>query len=211
MLSNDTIVIATLNIRSLPKHHAHLLSEEFSTKITILCLTETHSPDTSTNVTCALPGHAFLHKATPHGLAMSYNDTYQATELPCADHGDTLEILVSIFKRSSYPDILLVLIYRPPGPHQDFLQQLDTQLAILPLDIMSTIITGDFNMPHHNNLDDLLSKYGLTQSVTGPTHTHGGQLDLIFTNIDTDNPTVPVPVYFSDHFLVWIAMTDVHQ
>ena len=84
----------------------------------------------------------------------------------------------------------------------------------------SLIIVGDFNVHFEKNelrdtisLSDLMSSFGLSQLVVGPTHTHGHTLDLIFLNTFELQTTTSSPVDFDigDHFLVNLVLKNVQN
>ena len=77
------------------------------------------------------------------------------------------------------------------------------------------ILTGDFNYhfeksesSHVCQLTDLVSSFGLTQFVSGPTHRLGHTLDLLFANPNYFNIDTIHPVDFNigDHFPVFFEL-----
>ena len=82
------------------------------------------------------------------------------------------------------------------------------------------ILTGDFNFhyelietPKVSRLADLMSSFGLTQFVFGPTHKKGHTLDLLFANsyyFNIDN-IYPVDYNISDHFPVFFELPIGHK
>ena len=108
-----------------------------------------------------------------------------------------------------------VCIYRfQETPYAIFCEELNS--LILQLDPCNPIIlTGDFNFHFENNelpevkqLSNLMSTFGFSQFVHGPTHKKGHILDLLFANenyftFDNINPT---DFNISDHFPVFFGV-----
>ena len=105
----------------------------------------------------------------------------------------------------------LVVLYRPPGPYSQFLEEFGEFLSDIITHSDEIVIIGDFNI-HLNKADDplckaflaLLDTFGFIQSVHEPTHSSGNTLDLILSRgIDVTAVTVsPVTSVMSDHFLI---------
>ncbi|KAK3511086.1 hypothetical protein QTP70_030282, partial [Hemibagrus guttatus] len=53
-------------------------------------------------------------------------------------------------------NLFIIVIYRPPGPLGDFLEEMDTLLSVFPSDSTPLIVLGDFNLP-----SDKLNSSGL--------------------------------------------------
>ena len=104
--------------------------------------------------------------------------------------------------------VLLVLLYRPPSQTSinAFVQSLMVELDGLRSHISETnyrtIVAGDFNIP--GNLEILNMVFPPTtfcQRSTYSTHIHGGKLELVFDDRNTD-PVEWVPSPYSDHFVI---------
>ncbi|KAK3545740.1 hypothetical protein QTP70_011330 [Hemibagrus guttatus] len=44
-------------------------------------------------------------------------------------------------------NFFIIVIYRPPGPLGDFLEEMDTLLSVFPSDSTPLMVLGDFNLP----------------------------------------------------------------
>ena len=81
----------------------------------------------------------------------------------------------------------LVVLYRPPGPLADFVEELDMLLSVLPDDGTLLIILGYFNIHLEGtqavDFMSLLTSFNLTLLNTPATHKPGKQLDLILTSL----------------------------
>uniref|UniRef100_A0A3P9AYQ0 HD domain-containing protein n=1 Tax=Maylandia zebra TaxID=106582 RepID=A0A3P9AYQ0_9CICH len=83
--------------------------------------------------------------------------------------------------------VLLVIIYRPPGPYTEFLSDFSDFISDLVLSSDKIIIVGDFNI-HVDAKNDslnmafnlLLDSIGFSQNVKEPTHHFNHTLDLVF-------------------------------
>ena len=115
-------------------------------------------------------------------------------------------------------NIVLLVIYRPPASTQNqvppsiFIDRfLDTLQNIL-ITYGNIIIMGDFNLhvndpsdPDATNLLDAMSALGFKQHVHLATHTSGNTLDLLFTELNSDNTSVQeckIGEFLSDHHIV---------
>lgn len=102
-----------------------------------------------------------------------------------------------------------LLIYRPPGLGRSFIDEL---LEILPpyvLHYSNFLLLGDFNL--HLEVEGCkesagflagLQALGLNQLVHTATHNKGHTLYNIFTNCAGTAAALPVPVAWSDYYLL---------
>ncbi|KAK3541924.1 hypothetical protein QTP86_008185 [Hemibagrus guttatus] len=60
-------------------------------------------------------------------------------------------------------NLFIIVIYRPPGPLGDFLEEMDTLLSVFPSDSTPLTVLGDFNLPsdklHSSGLLALLNSF----------------------------------------------------
>ena len=112
------------------------------------------------------------------------------------------------------PSILFVVLYKPPQYCHSFIDDFTVMLSVICIDFDSLVITGDFNV-HVDNVCDsnakelnaVLETFGLTQHVSGPTHSRGHTLDLLITKgVNISNVNV-VDVALSDHFCVFFDLS----
>ena len=119
------------NIRSWNAHIGHFLTDKVFTEYSsLICLTETHCRDEQgpfNNIEHYAEGWTAIHKVTEHGLAICYNaskvtiinDEFQTTHAL-----EMLPVLVEIENER----IIVVLVYRKPGPLGTFIDDLIEQL-----------------------------------------------------------------------------------
>ncbi|KAK3522818.1 hypothetical protein QTP86_002713 [Hemibagrus guttatus] len=83
-------------------------------------------------------------------------------------------------------DLFIIVIYHPPGPLGDFLEEMDTLLSVFPSNSTPLTVLGDFNLPsdklHSFGLVALLNSFSLSFNSCSPTHKEGNVLDLVFTH-----------------------------
>ncbi len=84
----------------------------------------------------------------------------------------------------TYPlKINFVVVYRPPGPLVNFVEELDLLLSTFSEDCTPLVILGDFNIhldkPQAADFHTLLASFDLKRVLTTATHKSGNQLDLI--------------------------------
>ncbi|MCI4378323.1 hypothetical protein PGIGA_G00214610 [Pangasianodon gigas] len=82
-------------------------------------------------------------------------------------------------------NLLIVVIYCPPGPLGAFLEEMDMLLSLFPTDSTPLTVLGDFNLPadklQSSCLLPLLHSFSLTFNSCPPTHKGGNTLDLVFS------------------------------
>lgn len=128
------------------------------------------------------------------GVALLIKNTLQYEPFPfISDHE-------SVWCKLVMADMTLVIgvIYRAPASPVDYLQKIDEELSTLTNSRSRIILIGDFNLPsvdwdarvpgsmersHADSMLEIMTKYGLIQTVKKPTRTQGNcnsLLDLIF-------------------------------
>lgn len=122
----------------------------------------------------------------------------------------------------SHPDwkaekpLLLAVVYRPPAPCSEFLEEFPDFLSNLAMNSDKVITVGDFNI--HVDVDDdclaaafksLLDSIGFSQRVNKPTHSFNHILDVVLTyGVEMDHIAVlPVNPVLSDHSLITFDFT----
>ncbi|XP_062320480.1 uncharacterized protein LOC134022746 [Osmerus eperlanus] len=106
---------------------------------------------------------------------------------------------------------ILVVLYRPPGPLANFVEELDMLLSVLPDNGTPRIILGDFNIHLKGtqavDFMSLLTSFDLMLLNTPGTHKAGKQLDLILTRNCITDLTSVTPLHISDHFFIQLSTT----
>ncbi|KAI4897487.1 hypothetical protein NFI96_030285 [Prochilodus magdalenae] len=78
---------------------------------------------------------------------------------------------------SSPTHLHIIVIYRPPCPLGNFIDELDTLLSLFPVDGSLLFLLGEFNLPSDELqltcLEPLLSSFDLTLNPSPPTHRGG--------------------------------------
>ncbi|KAK3537085.1 hypothetical protein QTP70_002098 [Hemibagrus guttatus] len=108
-------------------------------------------------------------------------------------------------------NLFIIVIYRPPGPLGDFLEEMDTLLSVFPSDSTPLTVLGDFNLPsdklHSSGLLALLNSFSLSFNCCPPTHKEENVLDLVFTHLYPATDMTATPLHISDHHLVSFTIT----
>ncbi|KAK3529935.1 hypothetical protein QTP86_009327 [Hemibagrus guttatus] len=108
-------------------------------------------------------------------------------------------------------NLFIIVIYRPPGPLGNFLDEMDTLLSVFPSDSTPLTVLGDFNLPsdklHSSGLLALLNSFSLSFNSCPPTHKEGNVLDLVFTHPSPATDMTVTPLHISDHHLVSFSIT----
>ncbi|KAK3530990.1 hypothetical protein QTP70_007849 [Hemibagrus guttatus] len=153
-----------------------------------LALTETWIPPQNT--------------ATPAALSSAYTFSHSPRE--SGRGGGTVSVTSPI-------NLFIIVIYRPPGPLGNFLDEMDTLLSVFPSDSTPLTVLGDFNLPsdklHSSGLLALLNSFSLSFNSCPPTHKEGNVLDLVFTHPSPPTDMTVTPLHISDHHLVSFSIT----
>ncbi|KAK3521393.1 hypothetical protein QTP70_004134 [Hemibagrus guttatus] len=148
-----------------------------------LALTETWIPPQNT--------------ATPAALSSAYTFSHSPRE--SGRGGGTVSVTSPI-------NLFIIVIYRPPGPLGNFLDEMDTLLSVFPSDSTPLTVLGDFNLPsdklHSSGLLALLNSFSLSFNSCPPTHKEGNVLDLVFTHPSPATDMTVTPLHISDHHLL---------
>ncbi|KAK3514823.1 hypothetical protein QTP70_032531 [Hemibagrus guttatus] len=87
---------------------------------------------------------------------------------------------------SSPISLFIIVIYRPPGPLGDFLEEMDTLLSIFPSDNTPLMILGDCNLPSDKLHSSGSSEFILLVFQQLPSHTQGRKLHSSFSSYRHD-------------------------
>ena len=115
---------------------------------------------------------------------------------------EVLPIVLEIEKET----ILLVIVYRMPGPLGSFIGDFISLINELPTQHRMSIV-GDFNLDqmlleHVAKVNPLIQNFNLSQRSQYSTHIHGGILDLVF-DTSKSNAVSFLPSPFIDHFVLF--------
>ena len=123
--------------------------------------------------------------------------------------GFTLIRVRDMIRTYSQKTLLLVIVYRAPGPVGSFIDKLILLMNELPIQ-HRILIVGDFNhdqmLPENvANITPLIQSFDLSQRSQYSTHIHGGILDLIF-DFSNSNIVSVLPSPYSDHFVLFFQI-----
>ncbi|KAK3528741.1 hypothetical protein QTP70_011211 [Hemibagrus guttatus] len=140
--------------------------------------------------------------ATPAALSSAYTFSHSPRE--SGRGGGTVSVTSPI-------KFFIIVIYWPPGPLGNFLDEMDTLLSVFPSDSTPLMVLGDFNLPsdklHSSGLLALLNSFSMSFNSCPPTHKEGNVLDLVFTHPSPATDMTVTPLHISDHHLVSFTIT----
>ncbi|KAK3522524.1 hypothetical protein QTP86_018095, partial [Hemibagrus guttatus] len=167
--------------------------------------------------------------ATPAALSSAYTFSHSPRESGrgggtgpllsqrwCSSHLPLSHLTISSFEFhavsvTSPINLFIIVIYRPPGPLGNFLDEMDTLLSVFLSDSTPLTVLGDFNLPsdklHSSGLLALLNSFSLSFNCCPPTHKEGNVLDLVFTHPSPATDMTVTPLHISDHHLVSFTIT----
>ncbi|KAI4880757.1 hypothetical protein NFI96_025941, partial [Prochilodus magdalenae] len=112
---------------------------------------------------------------------------------------------------SSPTNLHIIVIYPPPCPLGNFIDELDTLLGLFPADGSPLLLLGDFNLPsdklQSSCLQPLLSSFDLTLNPSPPTHRGGNTLDLVFSRPSPALDLTVTPLHCSDHYFLSFSLS----
>ena len=208
--------IILYNIVSWNKHIKHFLSDEsFALHSNVFCFTETNVSSTGFQKihNYDLPTWDDIHEPIGHGLALCYNEE-KVKVIQRFSYSGTLQLL-PVLLRIENELVLIVLLYRPPGPIGTFVENLLQSIDQFTSEIFvqgnyRVIIVGDFNwdqmLPEHvRTFEPIITHFLCYQRSNYSTHIQGGILDLVF---DTQKRTKVDWMFspYSDHFILLIEL-----
>uniref|UniRef100_A0A3B1IPZ4 Reverse transcriptase domain-containing protein n=1 Tax=Astyanax mexicanus TaxID=7994 RepID=A0A3B1IPZ4_ASTMX len=200
--------------------HSAVLKADFITALAsaqsldFLALTETWiTPENSATPAALSSAFAFSHSPWPTGrgggtgLLLSRKWSFTVLSFLHLDISSFEFHAVTI----SFPVKLhIIVLYRPPGPLGNFIDELDTLLSGLPVE-SSLILLGDFNLPSEklqsSCLLPLLSSFSLSLNLSAPTHRAGNTLDLVFSRPAPALDLTVTPLDFSDHHFLSFTLS----
>ena len=200
---NNDIIIGCLNIRSLGAHLEDMCMDPSFNKLSAICLTETHVLVTGDGK-YESANHKLISNVSPHGTAVYVKNCFTST--PVILESVNLEYTAVAIK-STTANYVLVTIYRPPKSSMThFMNEVHEVVKQLPNE--KIILCGDFNLDlqNLNKLTELLKRHNLRQMIKDPTHVGGGILDIIFTPPDMICTSNQSPVYYSDHYFLYLSI-----
>ena len=195
-----------LFIRPWNVHLEHFLSDKiYLTYSSLFCFTETNINDSpAKHIDEILDDWIDIHKNTHHGLALCYN-LNEVNIIEVIEILSVLEVLPIVLEIEK-ETILLVIVYRMPGPLGSFIDGFISMIIKLSTQ-HRMLVVGDLNLnqmlPEHvAKVDPLIQTFNLSQHSQYSTHIHGGILDLVF---DTSNSSTisSFPSAYSDHFVLF--------
>ena len=196
--------------------------------IDIICLQETWlSSDINTTTSILKEAgynltHVFRSEKRGAGVAILWKNKLQSSKHNCkipAKSYVSLQYQCVVFNFE--PKMTILSIYRlQEVSFTQFLSDIDEIINDHFNNSHSLVIVGDFNLHFEKTelrdnmlLSNLMSSFGLSQLVVGPTHKYGHTLDLIFLNHFEIQTSISSPVDFDigDHFLVNLTLKNVHN
>jgi len=198
-IARKNTLITSLNIRSLPKHHSHLIHDS-KIRGQVIALQETWCSRDNENQNLELPGYQvhFVNQGRGKGVV-----TYFKKEFYVTGEMNTDKYQIS---KVSCEEFDVLNIYLSKGANKaDFFRDLKKLASPQKM----CIIIGDFNVdylkiPQERLLTEITS-LGFKQLVNHPTHVEGGLLDHVYirrSNLETQ-VQINFPFY-SDHAAIAI-------
>ncbi len=182
-------------------------------RLNLMALTETWIKPKD-NATPAALSNNFSFSHTPRltgrggGTGLLISNNWKFTPLSSPSINSSFE---SHSVTITYPlKINFVVVYHPPGPLVNFVEELDLLLSTFPEDGTPLVILGDFNIhldkPQAADFHTLLASFDLKRVLTTATHKSGNQLDLIYTRHCSTDHVLVTPLHTSDHFLLTLNL-----
>uniref|UniRef100_A0A8C6LBK5 Reverse transcriptase domain-containing protein n=1 Tax=Nothobranchius furzeri TaxID=105023 RepID=A0A8C6LBK5_NOTFU len=209
---NNTVNFGLLNVRSLTNKGQLIQDLITDHKLDFIGLTETWQQlnDFSQLNASAPPGFVYLSyprgSGRGGGLALLYREKWKV--LPVSTPAFS-SMESSVFQIPGPTPTVIALIYRPPKPNSDFLNDFSSLLTQLTTLSPNVILLGDINI-HMDNLNlpltrdfsSCLNSFDFQTYSNFPTHIKGHSLDLICCSGLTPSNCSANDVNISDHFFL---------
>ena len=192
------VLVLSINIRSLLKHHKDLLTDQLA-KAEVIAIQETWCVPEQSDQHLALPGYSmhFVSRGHGKGIVTYFKEHYQVTA--------TINTESYQMTKVTHGDFHVINVYCSRGAAK---QQLLKDLLSL-LQGASDVIVGDFNEnflrnPKSKLIEDMMSQ-GLSQLVETPTHIEGGLLDHVYVKDARRFETAMYFRYYTDHAAIAVV------
>ena len=204
MISDYSLTITVLNIRSIKEHMLDVLCDQHLIGSDFLCLTETQlqKHDDLDQIKSIFNGQFTtefnINEDKYKSIAICYKDN-----ISILNHVRLNGISVMQFQKSTFADqpINLAVVYRSPSSSQvDFVNYLTDIVEENKVDIL----LGDFNIiALHDTLLTNMTLQGFQMIVTEPTHIDGGLIDHVYLRNsfmrNKEASGLMRNIYFSNH------------
>ena len=181
--------------------------------VDIACITETWLSDESSNTTFKIKESGYMIDHTYRskrggGVAILWKPSIKVKCNLKNKHYQSFQYKNIVI--NGVVKLNLICLYRlQEVPISQFMADLEDLLSTQISKSDTVVLTGDFNfhfekaeLKNVEELTNLVSSYGLSQFVIGPSHEQGHTLDLVFANKHELNlPLIhPINLNMSDHF-----------
>ena len=213
--------VAFLNARSL---HRHLLdaNRDFNLQAAeIICFCETRFCHKDSHESTLMPGFYQYRQDSNLPVAQNQRPSYgmviysrdKLLQNPRNLSVENIEIMFSCLNYSG-KTVNLVTVYSPPKTPSQRLLGVLSDIHTQYLSNTDSVIMGDFNIDWTSDSQSSkffvqeLSKLGYHQLITQPTCDTGSVIDLVLVNFrdDCSYRAGTLPVYYSDHSIIWLAL-----
>lgn len=115
------------------------------------------------------------------------------------------------FHSVTISSMITTVIYRPPGPLEHLLEEMDTLLRLFSTDKTLLTLLRDFNLPIHKLQSScllfLLYSFSLTFNSCSPSHKGGNALDLVFSCPYPATAINATLLHISNHHMISFTIT----
>ena len=220
--STKSLRFANINARSVKNKTAEIADHVIHNNIDVCIVTETwlKEQDTVSIALLSPPGYSF--KSFPRqsdrkggGTGIMFNNDFKVS---LTRGGEKRSFEFSEWNLSIRSRVIKVIaIYRPPYSEahpvspSTFFDEFSDYLETVVMCRELLLFAGDFNLHLDDPLDidakkfnELLETFGLTQHVTGATHSSGHTLDLLISRSTNDITvrSLQATTYISDHCFI---------
>ena len=217
----DVFRVAFLNARSLHRHLVDAKSDYNLQVAEVVCFCETRFCHRDNNESTSISGFhqyrqdsklsAAQNQRPPYGMVIYTRD--ELLRNPENLSLNNIEIMLCSLNKSG-KTIKLVTVYCPPKTPTQTLVKVLSGIHRKYLADANSVIMGDFNVDWTSDSAGSkffvreVSKLGYRQLISKPTCDTGSMIDLILVNFSEDlgDTAGTLPVYYSDHSIIWIAV-----
>ena len=195
--NNGVIPLLLWNVRSINNKVDFIMQYIFDADISVACITESWLTEQNNHVTFRIKsyGYSLSHKPRENGkgggVCFIFKSNINVIEQKRNIQFESFEYhAIEIRTPGKDSDIIVICIYRKQeiSSTQFYLEITHFCETFIEQSLKSFIVVGDFNVHYESNnfmsnqLNSIMSTYGMDQHVESPTHKSGHMLDLVFSN-----------------------------
>ena len=216
----NTFIISSQNVQSLPLHQPQLQNDETFTSADVICLSETRLSHSDANLEYALKGYLPMLRndqrsygsRPPHGLATFVKSCHSFRNVDKFSTNQFECLTADVVDKRTHIGYTIVNLYKAPSCSLEELKAFLENLKIRTRETDKLVMIGDFNLDvsRSQNKDFILfmeSFFPQLRMLSTAFTTRGNStLDICFTNCEQASATI-IPCVWSYHHTLVVSFS----